>query len=289
MKNPEGHQVPKDPKKDRYGVRRAFVAPPGMKLVVSDYTALEVVVLANISKILFGDRLLLDLTMPGMDIHAYNAHRIFGDLLGWRTDSGRPIKDLSDPALYKSDKELIWYREMVKAIWYKLMYGGGAYSFGMSLKDKDGNMLGETKAQEILDALYQACPPIKKLHDWVREELKRVGTVCGLDGRENAYHDLINKGKWGFAAAWRAACNGPMQITGAGAIGAAMVSIVKCPEMKKMGALLQLQVHDENQLRVPAVWAEKCAALLKEHMEQAFPLENLRATVGIADNWAEAK
>lgn len=299
MKNPEGQQIPKDPKKDRYFLRRAFIAPPGMKLIVADYTALEVVILANICEMLFGDTLLLDLTeperivsgvvIPARDIHAYNARRIFGDFLDWRTDSGRRIKDYSDPKLYKSDPELAWYRDLVKAIWYGLMYGKGAYGFGLTLKDKNGEIIGETRAQEILDALFKACPAIKLWHDWVREFLQQEAGICGLDGRWVDYSDLMARGKWGFEAACRGADNAPMQVTGAATIGAAMVSVIDCPEIRRLGGLLQLQIHDELQLRGPETSAERLASLLKEHMEAAFPLKNLRSTVGIGDNWMEAK
>src|SRR5512139_3068451 len=299
MKNPEGQQVPKDPKKDRYFIRRAFVAPRGMKLIVADYTALEVVVLANICELLFGDTLLLDLTeperivngvvIPARDIHAYNAHRIFGELLDWRTDSGRRIKDYPEAKLYKSDPELAWYRDLVKAIWYGLMYGKGAYGFGLTLKDKNGEILGEKRAQEILDALFQACPAIKLWHEWVANWLRENGGICGLDGRWVDYSDLMARGEWGFAAACRGADNAPMQITGAACIGAAMVSVIDDPEIRRRGGLLQLQIHDELQLRGPETHAEYLAGALKEHMESAFPLKNLKSTVGIGDNWAEAK
>jgi DNA polymerase I-like protein with 3'-5' exonuclease and polymerase domains len=299
MKLPEGQQIPKDPKKDRYFIRRAFVAPPGMKLIVADYTALEVVVLANICEMLFGDTLLLDLTeperivngvtIPARDIHAYNAHRIFGEFLDWRTDSGRRIKDYSDPLLYKSDPELAWYRDLVKAIWYGLMYGKGAYGFGLTLKDKNGEILGEKRAGEILDALYQACPAILKWHGWVESRMREHPTICGLDGREINYADLVSRGDRGFKAACRGADNAPMQITGAACIGAAMVSVLDCPEIRRLGGLLQLQIHDELQLRGPEENSSALGHLLKEHMENAFPLKNLKSTVGIGDNWLEAK
>ena len=289
MKLPEGQQIPKDPKKDKYFIRRAFIAPPGMKLIIADYSALEVVILANICEFLFGDTLLLDLTGPGTDIHAYNAYNIFGRLLDWRTDSGRRIKDFSDPKLYKEDKELEWYRDTVKAVWYKLQYGGTVYGFATSLKGRDGNLLGEARAQEILDALYEACPPIRKWHDWVAEQLRERPVMCGLDGREVNYADLISRGKWGFAAACRGADNTPMQVTGAAIIGAAMVSVIDCPDVRRNGGLLQLQIHDELQLRGPMDNAGRLGEILVEHMESAWPMKNLRATVGVGDNWAEAK
>jgi DNA polymerase I-like protein with 3'-5' exonuclease and polymerase domains len=289
MKKPEGQQVPKDPKKDRYFIRRAFVAPPGQKLVVADYSALEVVILANICDMLFGNTLLYDLTAPGQDIHAYNAKRIFGDLLGWSTDSGRRIADVTDLSQFKSDKELDWYRETVKAVWYKLQYGGTVHGFATSLKDKDGNLIGEARAREIVDALYAACPPIQLWHSWVRERLREWGGIQALDGRWVDYSHLISLGKWGFEKACRGADNAPMQGTGAGVIGAAMVDINESPELARLGALTQLQIHDELQLRVAEDHADYVGDVMKEIMEAAFPLKNLRVEVGIGYNWMEAK
>lgn len=289
MKKPEAQQIPSNPKKDRYFIRRAFVAPQGMRLVVSDYTALEVVVLANICEDLFGDTLLLDLTAPGQDIHAYNAHGIFGTHLNWVTDSGRRIKDFPEQSLYKTDPELAWYRETVKAVWYKLQYGGTVHGFATSLLDKDGEPIGKTRAEEIVEALYAACPSIKKWHNWVAGWLRKHKSIVGLGGRVIDYTDLIARGNWGFEAACRGADNGPMQMTGADTIGSAMVAVMECPEMKKLGAIQQLQIHDELQLRAPADNCEKAGHLLQEHMENAFPLKNLRAEWGIGDCWANAK
>ncbi len=289
MKNPEGQQIPKDPKKDRYFIRRAFVAPPGMKLIIADYTALEVVILANICEWLFNDTLLLDLTAPGQDVHAHNAHGIFGVQLNWKTDSGRPIKDFSDQKLYKSDPELNWYRELVKAVWYKLQYGGTPHGFATSLKDKDGEPIGLARAEEIVGALYAACPPVQKWHAWVRSWLREHKTITSLDGRLVDYSDQIALGKWGFEAACRGADNTPMQGTGAAVIGNAMVAVMECPEVSRLGGITQLQIHDELQLRGPAGNAEKLGSLLVDHMESAYPLKNLKATVGIGDNWQDAK
>lgn len=289
MKKPEGQQVPKDPKKDRYFIRRAFIAPPGMKLVVADYSALEVVILANICDMLFGDTLLYDLTAPGFDIHAYNAREIFGRQLGWVTDSGRRLADITDLSLFKTDKELEWYRETVKAVWYKLQYGGTAHGFGTSLVGRDGKLIGTARATEIVDALYAGCPPIGMWHNFVRKELRAHGGISALDGRWVDYRATIARGKWGFEKACRGADNAPMQATGAGVIGAAMVGVDESPELARIGALTQLQIHDELQLRVPEEHAEYAGDCLKEIMEAAFPLKNLRVEVGIGSNWLEAK
>lgn len=294
MKAPEAQQIPRDPRKDGYRVRAGFVAPPGMRLVVADAQALEVVILANICEWLFGDTLLLDLTAPGQDIHAFNAHRVFGTLLGWTTPSGIRIGD-ADPATFKGHPELDWYREAIKAVWYKLQYGGTVHGFAISLKGQDGQPVGMARAQEIVDALYEAVPSIPKWQAWVARVLRRDGGISALDGRYVDYSDLIARDtpgarrQWAFDAACRKADNFPLQSTGAHVIGCAMVDAVGSPEMRRLGGVLQLQVHDELIWRAPADNCARVLGLAKEIVAGAFPLKNLRASGGIGDNWAQAK
>lgn len=289
MKNPEGQQIPKDKKKDRYNIRRAFIAPPGELLVVRDYTALEVVIFANICEWLFGDTQLLDLTGPGQDIHAHNAYLVFGKFLDWRTDSGRRIAGFEAQELYKSDPELAWYRDLIKAVWYKLQYGGTVFGFANSLKDRHGNPIGKTRAQEIVDALYGAVPCIPKWQDFVGNCLRRDRGICALDGRFVDYGRVIDMGDWGFSAACRGAQNLPMQGTGAHVVGCAMVEANECPELRRLGAKLQLQIHDEIQWRCPGDNAATVGGLTGEIMDSAFPLKNLRTSLGIGEHWAACK
>lgn len=289
MKNPEGQQIPRDKRKDLYGIRKGFIAPPGMTLVVRDYTALEVVIMANMSEWLFGDTLLLELTAPGQDIHAYNAYRVFGTLLNQRTPSGRAVRDFPDPALYKSDPELAWFRDAIKAVWYKLQYGGTVHGFATSLRDQFGEPVGRQRAEEIVGALYEAVPSVPKWQRLVAALLRRDGGIAALDGRYVDYSQLIAKGEWGFDAACRGAQNLPMQGTGAHIIGVAMVDALKCDELTKLGAIMELQVHDELRWRCPEANVKAVAGLTGEIMCGAFPLKNLRSSVGTGQNWDACK
>jgi len=296
MKNPEGQQIPRDKRKDLYGIRKGFIAPPGMLLVVKDYTALEVVIMANMCEWLFNDTLLLELTAPGQDIHAYNAHRVFGTFLNWRTASGRPIRDVSELSEFKSDPELAWYRDAIKAVWYKLQYGGTVHGFATSLRDQQGEPVGKQRAEEIVGALYEAVPSVPKWQSLVASLLRRDGGICALDGRYVDYSQLIARGNgrkddtdWAFASACRGAQNLPMQGTGAHVIGCAMADALNSPEMQKLGAVLEKQVHDELGWRCPEGNAERVAALADEIMCAAFPLKNLRTAGGIGKNWEACK
>jgi DNA polymerase-1 len=289
MKNPEGQQIPRDKRKDLYGIRKGFIAPAGMSLVVRDYTALEVVIMANMAEWLFGDTLLLELTAPGQDIHAYNAHRVFGTLLNQRTPSGRLVKDFEDPKLYKSDPELAWFRDAIKAVWYKLQYGGTVHGFATSLRDQNGEPVGRARAEEIVGALYEAVPSVPKWQQLVSQLLRRDGGICAIDGRYVDYSQLIARGEWAFQSACRGGQNLPMQAGGAHIIGCAMADALQSNELRRLGAIMELQVHDELRWRCPADNVQAVSDLTGEIMCGAFPLKNLRSSVGIGQNWDACK
>lgn len=288
MKNPEGQQIPRDKKKDKYRIRRAFIAPPGQKLICADYTALEVVILANICEWLFGDTQLLEMTVPGFDIHSYNAYRVFGEFLKWKDDSGRSIKDV--PAhLWQDDPLLKMYRDMIKEVWYGLMYGKTDYGFGLSLKGRDGEAIGTEKAGEIRTALLESVPSLGKFQRWISSWGREYGGISSLDGRWLNTNELRAQGDWGVRAAERAESNYPCQATGAGIIGNAMVTVISCPVLASMGSLLQLQVHDELVNRCPTQYVELAAEIIKDHMECAYPLKNLFVKVAWGNTWEECK
>ena len=160
-KNPEVMQIPTDPKKDWFRIRRAFVAPRGYKLLVADETALEVVILGHLLIRLFDDHQLAEMAAPGApDIHSVNARLVFGKYLNW-TRHGRNVKDFPLEAFKSADyPELVQLRQDIKAVWYGLMYGKSAYGFATSLRDANGQPIGETAAQRIIDALFEAVPGV---------------------------------------------------------------------------------------------------------------------------------
>ena len=55
-------------------IRKAFIAPPGFRLVVADYSQIELRILAHLS----GDAALIQAFEEGQDIHRATAARIFG-------------------------------------------------------------------------------------------------------------------------------------------------------------------------------------------------------------------
>ncbi len=298
-KNPEVMQIPTDKKKDWFRIRRAFVAPPGYKLLVADETALEVVILGHILIQLFDDHQLADLSAPGApDIHSVNARLVFGKYLGW-SRHGRRVDEYPLEA-FKSPEypELCQLRQDIKAVWYGLMYGKSAYGFATSLRDADGNPIGEEAARKIILALYEAVPGVPRYQNYVSDYVRKNHGIPGLSGAWCDLAELTKSGnKWSIARAIRIGQNYPMQEGGARIIGDAMVRIGSNKDLNDAGLLIERQIHDELDFRFPEIHpinsrpvADAWLRGLVEKEMTSFPLKStLSVKTGIGYNWDDAK
>jgi len=288
-KNPEFMQIPTNPEKDWYRIRKAFIAPPGHTLIVADYSALEVVILAHILIDLFGDHQLAEMVAPGApDIHSVNARRVF-DYLGWKVD-GRPVGEYPFEA-FKEVKGCKRLRQMIKEIWYGLMYGKSAFGFATSLRDADDNPIGEELAQKLVDALLDSVPSIRRFHAWCWEFIHRYKGMIGIGGRWCDLRELVEGDEWMQKRALRISENFPMQEGGAAIVGAAGVAISKDPTLRSAGLRTERQVHDEYNWRLPLTSdIEVVKSGIRHHMTTAFPLRvPLQVSIGTGANWEEAK
>lgn len=290
-KNPEVMQIPTDTKKDWFRVRKAFIAPPGHTLLVADEKALEVVILAHLLIRLFDDHQLAEMVAPGApDIHSSNARLVFGKFLGWERH-GRPVADFPIEC-FKSDEypELQRLRQAIKEVWYGLMYGKGAFGFATSLRDAQGNGIGEEAAQAIISALYSAVPGVPRYQAFVLQYITQYHGIPGLGGAWADLSEYTKSGdKWLLARAHRIAQNYPMQEGGARVIGSAMVDIMGDPYCVEQGLLMERQVHDEFNWRIPLT--SDIAGVKKriEHHMTSYPLlACLQVSIGQGANWDDA-
>lgn len=306
----EAQQLTNREEVDLYQVRKAIVAPPGKVILVADYSALEVVILADLCKRLFGDTQLEAMVAPGApDIHVENAKTVFGHYLGWTVPAtclsggekveckyaGQRVDEIPSAEFKKHPYGAI-LRGMIKTVWYGLQYGKGAYGFSV-LEGPDGNPIGEKVAQEMLDGIKRTVPAIFMWQDWCRERVDADHGIYSLDGRWcPLYDESASEGvpDWLRARGYRRAYNFPMQATCAGIIGEAMARIANDPEFKRLGFEIVLQVHDELVAIGPAENVERAAEILKGHMVAATAngtplLIQLQVSAGWGPNYYEAK
>lgn len=292
-KNPELQQIPRDKKKDRYRIRTGFIAGPGEALVVLDYSALEVVILAHILIALFGDYQLAEMIAPGApDIHSVNAVRVFRDVLGYPGFENADAWIAAHPKdgiKNHPDKMVREARDLIKAIWYGLQYGKERYGFGNTLFDAHGDPIGEDAAGRMVDGIKDVLPGLRRYQEWVQDYIDTHGGICDLGGRWCDLRELLAGDKWSRARAYRRALNFPMQGGGATIVGAAMAKTAFDPVLQALGYQLVLSVHDELHFRGPARHAEEALERAKFLMTD-FPLYvPLQVAGSTADNWEEAK
>ena len=287
VKNPALNQVPSNPLHDPAGIKTAFVAPPGCRLIVADYSQLEVVINGHIITNLFGpDDPLVQRLLSGEDIHGPAARFIFGELAGDREVAQAPtpwFKDKSKPHL----KEL---RDLGKVGIYGKNYGKGVNGFAWSTFLRNGEPLGLDRAALLCQGLDRFYPGIPKYQQFIREFIQRYKYIITLFGRWFPLPDAKSPKIGERNRAWRQALNFPMQGGGQEIMMMALIMAFMDPELRALGFVLSLVVHDEIVGWCPEANAERATARLVEIMTQCVRLMcPLRCEAHHDVNWKLAK
>jgi DNA polymerase-1 len=244
-------------------IRRAFVAEPGHLLISADYSQIELRVLAHLS----GDAALVEAFSHKIDIHDRTAERVFG------ANSGLDKHEL---------------RRRAKIINYALLYGKTAFTLAKDIG------VPQQAAQEFIDAYFAGFPAVRGFIDRTLAEARATGVVRTMTGRRRLVPELLSRNGMIRSAAERETVNMPIQGTAADILKKAMIDVHSALESRnargQRPSRMILTVHDELLFEAPEEEAEEIAAIVKTHMEGAFPLNvPLDVDVGIGKNWKEAK
>ncbi len=239
-------------------IRKAFVAPPGRKLVACDYSQIELRIMAHLSQ----DDGLLRAFAAGADIHRATAAEVFG----------RRLEDVTANE-----------RRAAKAINFGLMYGMSAFGLARNL----GIARGE--AQDYIAIYFSRYPGVRDFMESTRQQARDHGYVETVFGRR-LYLEYITRGTQSQrAGAERAAINAPMQGTAADIIKRAMVSVDAWLAGHRERALMILQVHDELVFEADADFVptllEQATARMSAAAQLSVPLV---VDSGVGDDWDQA-
>ncbi len=239
-------------------IRKAFVAPPGRKLVACDYSQIELRIMAHLSE----DPGLTRAFESGLDVHKATAAEVFG----------RKVEDVTGTE-----------RRAAKAINFGLMYGMSAFGLARQLG------IGRGEAQDYIALYFNRYPGVRDYMERTRQQAREQGYVETVFGRR-LYLDYINKGTQGQrAGAERAAINAPMQGTAADIIKRAMITVDAWLADHGSAALMILQVHDELVFEAEHDFVEILLPEVSRRMSAAGSLSvPLVVDSGVGDNWDEA-
>jgi DNA polymerase-1 len=239
-------------------IRRAFIAPPGRKLIACDYSQIELRIMAHLSQ----DPALLRAFASGADIHRATAAEVFG----------KPIDQVETNE-----------RRAAKAINFGLMYGMSAFGLAKQLG------IGRGEAQDYIALYFSRYPGVRDFMESTRELARERGYVETVFGRRLQLENIHARNAGLRAGAERAAINAPMQGTAADIIKRAMVAIDAWLAPQSERALMLLQVHDELVFEADLDFVDALVAGVRERMAAAAELRvPLVVDCGVGDNWDEA-
>jgi DNA polymerase-1 len=241
-----------------FDMRRCFRAPEGRKLVVADYSQIELRILADFT----GDSGFVEAFRSGADLHRTTAAQVFG------------VK------LEEVTKE---QRDFAKRLNFGVVYGIGARRFALMTG------LKESEAEDLLRRYFKTYPD---LDAWLREagnkavrERTAHRTVAGRLFRFN----FDPEDRQASSLAHRGGKNSPIQGSSADIIKRAMRLLHD--RLKGTGAAIVNVVHDEIVVECPAADADAMALVVKEEMKRAGE-EYVRAVpvnveAAVTDEWVK--
>ena len=233
--------------------RVCFAAPPGRKLIIADYSQIELRVAAQIAQ----DARMIAAYRAGEDLHRLTASLISG-------------KELS--SVTKQD------RQAAKAVNFGLIFAMGAKGLQAYAQDTYGLHMSLEEAAQFRERFFAAYEGIAAWHQRLRRHAP--GESRTLAGRKHTY-----SGTPGLAGL----TNTPVQGSAADIAKHALGLLVDL--LEPTGACIVAMVHDEILVEAGQENAEAIARLLKDTMEAAGSryLKDVPvvADVHIADSWAE--
>jgi DNA polymerase-1 len=240
-------------------IRKAFRAGEGRRLLVADYSQIELRVLAHIAQ----EQALIEAFQEGADIHRSTAASVFG----------------VEPALVNDDQ-----RRAAKVINFGIIYGMSPYGLAKTL----GIATGEAK--QFIEAYFERFPGVRRYTEETLEAASEELCVTTLYGRTRWLPDIRSRNYNLRENAKRMAINARIQGTAADLLKLAMIAVDRLLRDTFPDARLLLTVHDELVLEVPAEDADRIVDAVRDEMEQIAELDvPLVVDAAHGETWYEAK
>jgi len=239
-------------------IRDAFTASPGRRLVIADYSQIELRILAHMT----GEPALVESFTRGEDIHARTASEVFDTRM-----------EMVTPEL----------RRRAKMVNFGILYGIS----GFGLASRLGNV-HPAEADRYIRRYFERYPRVTEFMRETLEEAEELGYATTLFGRRRYVPELRSSNKNVRKLGERIAFNARVQGTAADIIKVAMVDLA--PRLRSLGADMIMQVHDELVFDVDEDREEMVGALAADRMVAAYDLEPpLEVEVKAGERWGRVE
>lgn len=240
-------------------IRKAFLPSPNSLILSSDYSQIELRVLAHMANV----EALIDAFNNDIDIHTKTASDIFNV----------PINEVTKSM-----------RRIAKAVNFGIIYGISGYGLSENLG------ISTKEASNFIEQYLNTYPGIKTYMDETIKKAHEDKYVKTLFNRKRNIPELDNKNYMIRSGAERIALNTPIQGTSADIIKIAMVEASKKLKESNMKTKMILQVHDELIFDVFKDELDKVKEIVKETMEGVCKMSvPLKVDIEVGTDWYEAK
>ena len=213
-----------------------------MKFILSDYSQIELRVLAHLSQ---DSEMIKILKDERADIHSETAARIFN----------KSIDDVNSEM-----------RRKAKEVNFGLIYGMEAFGLSKSLN------ISQKESKTLIDAYFDQFPNVKGFLDKVVKDVEQNTKNKTLIGRKRYIRELSSSNFQLKSMGKRIAMNAPIQGTASDIMKIAMIK-VKSNLHKFNNTNLLLQIHDEIVVESSSKDVEKVSKMVSENMKNAMKLD----------------
>ena len=240
-------------------IRKAFIPSENSYLLSSDYSQIELRVLAHISN----SRSLKNAFINGEDIHTHVASDIF---------------DVPESEVTKN------MRRTAKAVIFGIVYGISGYGLGENLD------ISPSEAKKYIEKYLTLYPEVNEYMTEIVKKAKETSSVRTLLNRKRTIDELNNTNYMIRQMGERIALNTPIQGTAADILKLAMIRIDEKLKEDNLKTKMLLQVHDELIFDVPDDELNIVIDIVREIMENVYKLSvPLKVEIDYGRDWYEAK
>ena len=240
-------------------IRKAFIPSDNSYLLSSDYSQIELRILAHISNC----PNLIEAFKNGEDIHTHVASDIFG------VDEIEVTKNM---------------RRTAKAVIFGIVYGISGYGLGENLD------IAPTEAKKYIDKYLHLYPEVDIYMKNIVEKTRELGYVRTLFNRKREIEEIKNTNYLIRSMGDRMALNTPIQGTSADILKMAMIKIYNILNNNNYKTKMLLQVHDELIFDVPEDELDDIKEMIQNEMENIYKLSvPLKVEINYGKNWYDAK
>lgn len=236
-------------------IRKVFIANSNNYLISSDYSQIELRILADIANV----EALIAAFNNNQDIHSETARKVF-------------------KTATVTDEQ----RRAAKAVNFGIIYGMGSWSLADDL-----NVSNEV-AQNFIDSYLNAYPEIKIYMEEIVKFAYKHGYVETLAMRRRYIPELSSNVFMQKKFGERTALNAPIQGTAADIIKIAMIKLDDYLTKNNKQTKMLLQVHDELIFEVPKSELEEMQTVIPKIMNGAYKLKvDLEVQTNFGKTWFE--